>query len=178
MYGLVLAGGKSTRMGFNKAFLDFHGEPQVSWLYKLLQSLCDKVYVSGSPDKIPGDFNFMEDRYETGGPMNGILSAFNAHPAVGWLVTAVDMPNVNKDVLNYLLQKNDKRFMAACFIHPDSHTVEPFPVVLQPSCYPVLLNRFSQKNDSLNNFLQTTPVAKVQAKDAQWLININTQSQL
>jgi len=40
LQGLVLAGGRSSRMGRDKAALDFHGEPQVHWAYRLLGPHC------------------------------------------------------------------------------------------------------------------------------------------
>ena len=46
MNGLVLAGGESTRIGMDKAIIDYHGQPKHIHVYKLLEKCCDQVFVS------------------------------------------------------------------------------------------------------------------------------------
>lgn len=173
-YGLILAGGKSSRMGSDKALLNYHGEPQVLWLQKMLQKFCGDIYVSGDPAKIPGDYQFILDHYETGGPMNGILSAIQLHPSVAWLVLAVDMPNVDQHVISFLLKKRIESRIATCLVHPTTNMIEPMPVILEQDVYPVMLLHFTKKNTSLNNFLGSHNTNFVQAIDSKWLDNINT----
>ena len=45
-YGLVLCGGKSTRMGTDKSMLQYHSKPQRYYVYDLLFPLCEKVFIS------------------------------------------------------------------------------------------------------------------------------------
>lgn len=173
-YGLILAGGKSSRMGTNKALLNYHGEPQVQWLNKILQTFCADVFVSGDKGKIPGDFKFIPDHYETGGPMNGILSAIRLQPFVAWLVVAVDMPHVDQHAISYLLEKRNEARIATCFVHPKSNMIEPLPVILELKAYPLLHLFFGKKNTSLNNFLGSSDTNFVQSIDPKWLDNINS----
>src|SRR5690349_32843 len=137
--GLILAGGKSSRMGFDKSQLLFHGEPQVAWLNKLLQTFCSQVFVSGSPNKIHGDFDFIEDHYDTGGPMNGMLSAFRLFPNTAMLVVPVDMPGITQEAINYLLNHRDQTKPATCF--SNNIAIEPLPIILETTAYPLLLHR-------------------------------------
>jgi molybdopterin-guanine dinucleotide biosynthesis protein A len=178
LYGLVLAGGKSSRMGFNKIMLDFHGEPQVVWLHKLLQSFCSKVFVSGRPDIIPGEFEFIEDHYESGGPMNGILSAMRLHPSASWLVVPVDMPNVDGAVIRFMLAKRDESKTATYFTDAQGQAIEPLPIILEASAFQLLMNRFEQGEASLNKFLKSTQSIPIIAQDPKWLINVNSPEQL
>ena len=46
LYGLVLAGGLSTRMKTDKGLIAYHGVPQRTYLYKLLKEVCDEAYIS------------------------------------------------------------------------------------------------------------------------------------
>ncbi|NNE77041.1 MAG: NTP transferase domain-containing protein, partial [Pricia sp.] len=46
IYGLVLAGGKSSRMGKDKGLIPYHGMPQREYLYHLLGRVCDKTFLS------------------------------------------------------------------------------------------------------------------------------------
>lgn len=163
-------------MGFDKSQLNFHGEPHVAWLNKLLQSFCAQVFVSGSPKKINGNFNFIEDHYATGGPMNGILSALKLHPHVPMLVVPVDMPGLNNESISYLLNHCDRAKPATCFIH--NNTIEPLPLLLEPAAYPLLFNRFEQGNESLHNFLTEEHVHSVAIDNLGWLQNVNSPWQI
>ena len=93
--GLVLAGGKSERMGTDKSLLAYHGRPQREHLYDMLLPVCQKVFVScntaqNANMEIPG----IEDRFLGLGPMGGLLSAFQSAPDAAWLTVAGDMPDL------------------------------------------------------------------------------------
>ena len=51
LFGLVLAGGASTRMQQDKAALAYHGKPQLNWAYDLLADLCAATFISVRPDQ-------------------------------------------------------------------------------------------------------------------------------
>ena len=176
-YGLILAGGKSSRMGFDKAQLNFHGVNQVLWLNNLLGKFCEKVFVSGSPTKIDGDFNFIEDQFHRGGPLNGILSAFKHYPDIDWLIVAVDMPSVNTETLDYLFQSHQEKYFATCF-KGSNNLIEPLPVILNQSAYPILFNEFNKGNESLVQFLNNNKCNIIECPNTDWLRNVNEPSQL
>jgi molybdopterin-guanine dinucleotide biosynthesis protein A len=107
VYGLVLAGGRSKRMGQDKALLRVDGETQLSRAVHLLEPLVDQVFVSTRVDQRDeperSKFRQIVDRYQELGPLAGILSAMEEHPDAGWLVLACDLPNVEKPTIRYLL---------------------------------------------------------------------------
>lgn len=107
--GLVLAGGKSTRMGADKALLEKDGEPLVARQTRLLREAgCARVLVSGRPGvayPVAGDTPVIFDR-DGEGPAAGILAAFDAAPdASHLLVLATDMPDMSAAVLAGLLRE-------------------------------------------------------------------------
>jgi len=108
LYGLVLAGGESRRMGHDKALLVREGQSQLSYIVSLLESVSDAVFVSARSDQQAdaerGQFETITDRYENIGPVAGILSAMDEHPQVDWLIVACDLPNIDADTLRFLLQ--------------------------------------------------------------------------
>lgn len=113
VYGLVLAGGKSRRMGRDKALLDRGGRSQLAFVVELLGNSVDRVFVSTRADQ-KGEterrqFEQIVDRYDGVGPVAGILSAMDEHPDVDWLVVACDLPNIDARTVLYLLDHRTTR---------------------------------------------------------------------
>ena len=80
--GFILAGGQSTRMGRDKALLDWHGTPLLTYMVNLLRDATDQVQVVGRdhlPDHLPGR-----------GPLSGIATALAASSTETNLILAVD----------------------------------------------------------------------------------------
>lgn len=94
---LVLAGGRSRRMGQDKARMPIHGSTLLAWQKQRLRSLGLPVYHSG-PDGIPDGHPGFQ------GPLAGMAAAARAHPEVKcWVVVPVDMPGLEPDQLRPLL---------------------------------------------------------------------------
>lgn len=110
IWGLVLAGGKSRRMGTDKALLTRNGETQLARAVDLLQRHADRVFVSTRPDQADDaerkKFDQIVDRYSDLGPVAGILSAMDENADVAWLVVACDLPNIDDDTITGLLDRH------------------------------------------------------------------------
>lgn len=116
--GVILAGGKSSRMGSNKSLLKMP-ESQLSLVehgQKQLSLVCESsVFISGS-DHEQG----IDDVIPNCGPLSGIHGAITHfemyHPSINeLLVTAVDMPDLSPDDLNYLLKTGRKNCCLCSF---------------------------------------------------------------
>ncbi len=124
LYGLVLAGGKSRRMGTDKALLNNAGETQLARAVRLLESTTERVFVSTS-DALKDEpersrFPLLVDAYSDLGPVAGILTALDTHPDVDWLIVACDLPNLSLELLQTLLntrQSADAPFIAFESVH-------------------------------------------------------------
>ncbi|MEE8426710.1 MAG: molybdenum cofactor guanylyltransferase [Woeseiaceae bacterium] len=107
IYGLVLAGGKSRRMGEDKALLVRDGTSQLEHIAALLQAVTDKVFVSTraeqQDERVRRRFEQIVDQFDDIGPIAGILSAMQEYPHVDWLVVACDLPNVDDETIRFLL---------------------------------------------------------------------------
>ena len=108
LYGLVLAGGESRRMGRDKALLTRDGQSQLAHIVGLVETLTDRTFVSTRGEQQDESersrFAQVIDRYQDIGPVSGILSAMDEHPRVDWLVVACDLPNIDHATLTYLLE--------------------------------------------------------------------------
>jgi molybdopterin-guanine dinucleotide biosynthesis protein A len=101
----VLAGGKSTRMGTDKAFVAFEGRTLLARSLDLARSVTSDVRVVGSREKFGPFAPVVEDLFRDCGPLGGIHAALLAARTKLNVMLAVDMPFVSRAFLEYLIDK-------------------------------------------------------------------------
>jgi molybdopterin-guanine dinucleotide biosynthesis protein A len=99
----VLAGGKSTRMGSDKAFLQHEGRTLLDRGLSVARSISADVWIVGSKQKFPTYGRVLEDIFPERGPLGGIHAALLASQTDRNLMLAVDMPFVSPRFLGYLV---------------------------------------------------------------------------
>jgi len=169
LYGLVLSGGKSTRMGKDKGLLDYHGTPQRDYTYNLLSQVCDETFLSirkNQADEIPNDFKTILDEDEFKGPFNGILSAHKKHPKVAWLVLACDMPLMSVEALQELIAARNPNKLATAFALKGNPLPEPLAAIWEA-------NGLSLAIDFMQSQLGTCPRKFLIHNDAQLVFPTN-----
>lgn len=136
IWGLVLTGGKSRRMGRDKALLRQDGETQLSRVVALLERHVDRVFVSTRADQGDdperGKFAQIIDRYEDLGPVAGILSAFDTNGEVGWLVLACDLPNIDDETIACLIENCSPANPATAYESVVDGLPEPLCAIYRP----------------------------------------------
>ena len=179
LYGLVLAGGKSMRMGHDKSIIKWHGAEQRYYMADMLKSICSDVFISCRPkqqQEIDQKHHIIPDSYTGSGPMTGILSAFKAYPDVAWLVTACDLPLLDNATLQYLIDNRDTTKIATTFESPFDGLPEPLITIWEPAGYEVLLsflaNDFTCPRKVLIRNNERVKMLKAPNPDA--LMNANT----
>jgi molybdopterin-guanine dinucleotide biosynthesis protein A len=106
VWGCVLIGGKSSRMGQPKHLLK--GQSGLTWLERtvhLLRPFVADLVLSGEGD-VPGSVQGLirlPDIIGVAGPLSGILAAMRLNPTVSWLLVACDMPDIKEDAVRWLL---------------------------------------------------------------------------
>jgi molybdopterin-guanine dinucleotide biosynthesis protein A len=105
MTGFVLAGGQSTRMGSDKAFLRLGDETLLARAMNLAGAVCSSVRIVGNADKFGGHGNVVEDVFPGRGPLGGIHAALNSSHTDLNLMLAVDLPFVDPRFLEYLVTR-------------------------------------------------------------------------
>ena len=101
----VLAGGQSTRMGADKAFVQLEGCTLLAHALALAKSVTPDVRIVGSPEKFAAFGEVVEDEFPQHGPLAGIHAALRASSSELNLMLAVDMPFVEVPFLEYLFQE-------------------------------------------------------------------------
>ena len=99
----VLAGGKSSRMGADKAFVELGGHRLLARALALAGAVASDVRIVGSAQKFTGQGRVVEDEFPNCGPLGGIHAALRASQSELNLVLAVDLPFVEVGFLKYLL---------------------------------------------------------------------------
>jgi molybdopterin-guanine dinucleotide biosynthesis protein MobB len=164
--GLVLTGGLSTRMGRDKALVDYHGCTQLEYSVRLLSRYCSEVVVSCRPDQrgesVRGGYPTLVDRFLDMGPTGGILSALASDETGGqaWLVLACDLPRVDGEVLGRLLAARNPFRFATAFRGTDGFP-EPLCAIWEPKSYPRLLQFVGMGHTCPRKCLINSPVTLI-----------------
>jgi len=101
----ILAGGKSSRMGADKALLEFEGETLLARTLRKARGVASQVCIVGSRERFEMFGPVIEDLYAERGPLGGIHAALQASTTRLNLVLAVDMPFLPASALRYLVDQ-------------------------------------------------------------------------
>ncbi|MGH8211463.1 MAG: NTP transferase domain-containing protein [Steroidobacteraceae bacterium] len=183
VYGLVLAGGRSTRMQRDKATLTYHGRTQLEWAMALLEPRVERAFVSvrpGQSDSVRARFEQIADMHDGLGPIAGIVAAQARYPNVAWLVLACDLPFLDGTTLDYLLAARDPARQATAFRsshpnHPRHHGLpEPLCAIYEPSSRAAIMAHLAAGKDCPRKFLLNANTKLLDEPNPRALDNINT----
>jgi molybdopterin-guanine dinucleotide biosynthesis protein A len=178
LYGLVLAGGASTRMQRDKAALFYHGKPQLQWTYDLLSEVCERVFVSvranQTQDPVRAGLPQIIDRLEGKGPIAGIVAAQEAHPDAAWLVVACDLPFLSRATLDHLLAQRDPARRATAYRSSHDSLPEPLCAIYEPPVAPAIRSYVAAGKDCPRKFLLNADALLLDQPDPRALDNVNT----
>jgi molybdenum cofactor guanylyltransferase len=175
--GLVLCGGKSTRMGEDKSLIHYHGKSQRDHLVNILKPFCNEVFISASKHSKASQ-SIIPDHFDLDSPLNGILSAFHFDPFAAWLTLPVDMPNIDSKTIQYLIDHRDTHTVATCFLDSDGQNPEPLLTIWEAKAKPLLFDFFNSGEKSPRKFLLENDVCLLKSPVASALVNINTPEEL
>lgn len=180
VWGLVLAGGLSRRMGEDKGQLEFLGLPQAVWIHGQLEEICERTYVSVNAEQQGSEpyagLPTITDQDPNGGPAVGLLSAWRRFPDVAWLAVAVDMPFVNPKTLRTLIDGRQAEVLATAFQHADG-TLEPLCTIWEPTAGPILTERVASGDGSLRRLLKAAGIRGLKPPVRGALVSVNTPTQ-
>ena len=101
----ILAGGKSTRMGADKAFVALDGRTLLARALDLARSVTPEVRIVGEASKFAAFAPVIEDQFRDCGPLGGIHSALRASASELNLILAVDLPFLSLALLQYVISR-------------------------------------------------------------------------
>ncbi len=181
---LILVGGKSQRMGVDKAGLTYHGKPQSQILVDILRRCNTPPHVSCRAeqavdfrtDLAAEDVPIIADTFLELGPFGAILSAFRHDPNAAWLVVACDLPLLDAETLAFLIKNRNLSAVATAFKSPQSVDSFPEPLITiwEPRAYPILLSFLAQGTSCPRKVLINSAIELLNAPNNEALMNVNT----
>lgn len=180
LYGLVLAGGHSQRMGTDKGLLHYHGKPQREWVADLLALHCSSVWVSCRPEQahsISPPYQALPDRWPNAGPMGALLTAFEHAPEAAWLIVACDLPLLDADGLAELVHQRAINADATAFLNPDIEAPDPVLSIWEPPAHARVQAAYQARQTSLLRVLRAAHTHLITPSRPAILHNANTPAE-
>ncbi len=141
LHGVVLAGGKSSRMGRDKASLLFHGQELIRHAVNVLEPLCEKVWISGRDAREHGlSIPWFLDDASGKGPLVGILTALERIQAP-CLVMPCDLPLMDASTLGRLITAYENRTaqtLRTNFVQEENGFAEALLAIYDTGCIPYI----------------------------------------
>lgn len=182
VYGLVLAGGESRRMGQDKALLSRDGRSQLAHVVALLAEVVDEVFVSTRREQ-QGDaerarFRQIVDRFAGIGPVAGILSALLEYPQVDWLVVACDLPNIDQETLQFLLDHRGAEQAFTAYRSSHDGLPEPLCALYRPGAAAIIQAFIDDGIVCPRKILMRADTKLLEQPNPRALDNVNTPADL
>lgn len=177
--GIILSGGKSSRMGTDKGFLSFNGKSFVQHSIDALKPFVENIMIiSNNKDYDVFGWKRIEDAIENAGPLAGIYSGLKQSKTDYNLVLSCDIPLINSTILQKLLDAID---VDSEIIQMDSQgKAMPLIALYKKQCVPLFLKLLNEGERRLQFAVNQCQVKNVVLNDDETYFtqNINTPEQL
>lgn len=177
--GFVLAGGRSKRMGSNKALLPLAGHRLVDRAVELLEPHVAETFVVGSPKTFPAfHVPVIPDEVQQAGPLGGILTGLRHAQNERSLVLGVDLPFLTGEILERILALVDESDL---LIPKIGEKFEPLCAVYAKSCITHIEGMLMAGRKSIHDLMPRIQVHTLSPQDLGGLegtdpfFNINTR---
>ena len=160
--GLVLAGGKSSRFGSNKAVARYQGVRLIERAVSLLNALDLKPVVAVRKGM---NYPFLKcatvyDKLPDLGPLEGIYTAMSIFKNTSFLVLTCDMPALTRTLLLNLLKSHESSCLVTIY-STQGLEMQPFPGVYESALLETIRERLKQGDLSMHRLLESAPARKV-----------------
>lgn len=176
--GLVLAGGRSTRMQRDKAALEYRpGVTQLDAAMQLLEGRVARAFISVRADQTDATrarYPRIVDRGDVAGPIAGISAALTEHPDTAWLVLACDLPFLDARTLDFLVAARDPARVATAFRSSHDGLPEPLCAIYEPRALAAIRAHIAAGKNCPRKFLINSDVHLLDQPDPRALDNVNT----
>jgi len=172
--GFVLAGGRSSRMGQDKALLELDGMTLVAWAVKSLRTVCEDVAISGGAAGVAAYGRVIGDGQPGRGPLGGIVAALEQSGTEWNLFLAVDVPFVPELVWQGLMERAEAGGAVAVMARCEGQ-VQPLCAAYARAALPVMRAELEAGRWKVTAAAAAAgQVEYVDFQEAAWFRNVNT----
>jgi molybdopterin-guanine dinucleotide biosynthesis protein A len=193
--GFVLVGGHSSRMGRDKALLEFQGSTLVARIAECVRGVTGNVTLIGPPDRYRDlGYTVIADRATGYGPLGGVYTALVSTRAEWNLIVACDMPLVTPEFLEALFRDAESGPSTADCVIPELtvepeldqqeldregrlRRLDPLCAVYQRRCATAARRAIDRKVLKMHDFVSTLRLRKHPVADPAPLSNVNTPTE-
>lgn len=178
---LVLAGGRSRRMGQDKAALLRDGETQLDRTVRLLRGHVEDVFVSVRADQIDdpvrAGHSLLADKIEDIGPLGGIHAAMT-HAEKNCLVVACDLPLLDDATISALVAAHTSSVVATAYASHYDGLPEPLCAIWSQTALPLVEHAIAEQRYCPRKILIQAGIKLLPAPTRNTLDNANTPEDL
>ena len=172
---VIFAGGKSSRMGKDKALLPFAQYHSLSeFQYQKLNKLFDRVYLSAKEDKFNFECPILKDQYKESSPLVGIVSLFEILKDEAVFILSVDAPLVDKEIIATLIKSYNDTPTFAAIIAKSPKGIEPLCGIYTRAILPLAKAYLHNNNHKLTKLLEESNSKFVPFQSIKPFTNLNT----
>lgn len=169
---VIIAGGKSSRMGEDKALLPFGRYRSLAeFQHHRLSSLFETVYISAKKHKFDFSCRVIEDTHQESSPLAAIISVFETLDAEEVFLLSVDAPFVNKETIERILNTNDSALDVIVAESPSG--VQPLCGLYKRSILPLAYQQLKKNNHKLKALLELARSCFVKFDEDFPFMNLN-----
>jgi molybdopterin-guanine dinucleotide biosynthesis protein A len=163
--GIILSGGKSSRMGEDKAFLPFPDKPLIEIVIDKLKLIFKELLIITDKPEHYKKYNvkIFKDEFSERGPLGGIYTGLIHSQNKYNFVIACDMPFLNLELINYLIQKINNYDLVS-FKYKGK--IEPLFAIYSKNCISAIEKQLQDKDFKITNFFSKVKVKIIEEKEA------------
>lgn len=171
--GIILAGGKSSRMGKNKAFVEYSGRRLIDYSISVLEKFCSQIIISANTDEYNHlGFQIVADYLKDCGPIAGLYSGLKASETDDNFVVACDMPHISSEIMEKLIGEKE-HYQIVCPELTDGK-IEPLFAYYNKSVLKNIEEQIQKKEFSLHRLIRSCNTRYISIDDISVFKNINT----
>jgi len=176
---IVMAGGRSSRMGTDKSLLPVNGRPIIESICEQLRGHFDRILISADEqEKLTFlGFEVVPDEIVGQGPLMGIASALEASNSELNLVVACDIPNIDMGRVQEMLAEADRIGADVVIPTTGKGKFEPLFAVYRRSVLEAAKKVLAAGGRKISDIFDLCKVKYIDLGDADWLVNLNTRAE-
>lgn len=181
MEGAIIAGGKSSRMGYDKALLEWQGKPLIRVVAETLSAVCDKlIIIADNGERFSSlGLEIYPDKISGMGPLGGIYTALCVSGGEHVFCVGCDMPYLDADVVRGMLDIAEEHDVVVPYLDDGFH---PLHAVYSHNCIKPVRDTLESASPRVVDFYDRVRVKSVGEDDfptlSYSLTNLNTPADI